>query len=73
MKRYVAFVAMSFEAGGGWEDVLTVGKKADDSPARSFDSMEEAIAAAQTAAGGEKASYWHVVDLHSGKIVARSE
>ncbi len=71
MKRYVAFVAMYYEAVGGWADVLTEDNGTDDSPARSFDSAEEAAAAARTAAGDERSKYWHVVDLHAGKIVAR--
>ena len=72
MRRYVAFVAMNYEARGGWEDVLMEDAAIEDSSTRSFDSAEEAAVAARKAvAGEEKTKYWHVVDLHTGKIVLR--
>lgn len=66
MKRYVAFVAVSWEAAGGWKDVLAEDDARDDSPARSFDSQEEAITAAKT-----NASHQRQECVHGGVLARR--
>jgi len=69
MKRYVAFVFHSYEERGGWKDVLE--EKGTVNPL-SFETIEEAVTAA-TSFVKDRMNYadsFHVVDLHTGQIVA---
>ena len=76
LKRYIVFTPDGYDAAGGWSDVLC---EASDDHRRfpgigdplSFDTIEEAVAAA-TPVVKELSCYasFHVVDIHTGEIVA---
>lgn len=72
MKQYIAF-AFETDEGGGWNDVVRVDMDDCNSPAVSFDSIDEALRAGVSACAG--ITGWQVtvqvVDVHSGKMVKR--
>lgn len=60
MKRYALFHGDQFYPLGGWEDLCA-----------SFDTVEEARAATDRL--NPKYTWWHVVDIEAGEIVASPE
>ena len=76
LKRYIVFTPDGYDAQGGWNDVL--GETSDDHrryPGAGdpllFDTIEEAVAAATPVVKELSCdASFHVVDLHTGQIVA---
>ncbi len=67
LKRYVAFVFERYEAGGGWNDVLSEGTdEAGKLLVLSWDTVEEAAVAVQAELARDHSQ---IVDLHTGQIV----
>ena len=67
LERYIVFARTSQTSSGGWWDIMCRNHNVGD--VISFKTMPEAIAAGRDHL--EKHGGWyHVVDLHTGKIVS---